>query len=136
MEDTQKNMLVVLVNGTPMLEYDRNKELSKTQTESLTRMQEKLNQGLELDNQVIKHPSLEQRVQFVSANLISAILEDNEVLAAASCAYIAHALPELKQIKAVEQAGEIGIELIFDREYQPENTLSFTPIDKIKSRLN
>ena len=134
MEKPLSNILVVLVNGTPMLEYDRNRELSIIQIESLKHMQEKLDQGLEIGNQVIKHPSLEQCVQFVSANLISAILDDNEVLAAASCAYIAHALPELKQIRAVEQDGEVGIELVFDREYQSENTLSFTPIDKFRSR--
>ena len=102
------DILVVLVNGTPMLEYDRAKELSATQVESLQRMEEKLDQGLELGNELIKKPTLEQRVEFVSANLISAILNENEILAASSCAYVAHALPELKQIKAIEQTPRWG----------------------------
>lgn len=130
-------LLVVEINGTPMLEYDRAKTLSSTQQQSLERMEEKLDQGLTLGGQHITSPSLEQRIEFISANLISAILNDEEVLAAASCAYIAHALPELKQIKALEKNGEVSIELIFDREYQPEEKLNFVPLKDIsKTKLN
>ena len=119
--------LIVQVNGTPMLEYDRTKALSSTQQQSLVLMEEKLSQGLTLGDVEITNPSLEQRVEFVAANLISAVLNDEEALSAASCAYLAHALPELKQIKALEKNGEISIELIFDREYQPEEKLNFVP---------
>jgi hypothetical protein len=130
-------LLVVEINGTPMLEYDRAKTLSSAQQQSLERMEEKLDQGLTLGGQHITSPSLEQRIEFISANLISAILNDEEVLAAASCAYIAHALPELKQIKALEKNGEVSIELIFDREYQPEEKLNFVPLKDIsKTKLN
>jgi hypothetical protein len=120
-------LLVVQVNGTPMLEYDRTKVLSDVQKKSLSLMEEKLSQGLTLGNEYVSNPSLEQRIEFVAGNLISATLNDEEVLAAASCAYIAHALPKLKQIKALENNGEVSIELIFDREYQPEEKLNFVP---------
>ena len=128
------NLLVVQVNGTPMLEYDREKVLSGAQKESLKLIEEKLNQGFNLGEQQISHPKLEQKIEFVTANLISALLNDDEVLAAASCAYVAIALPELKQIKALENNGEISIELIFDRIYQTEEQLNFTPLEKIKSK--
>lgn len=127
MNDNSSALLVVQVNGTPMLEYDRTKTLTPVQEQSLTLMEEKLSQGLNLNNEHIPNPSAEQRIEFVAANLISATLNDEEVLAAASCAYIAHALPELKQIKALEKNGEVSIELIFDREYQPEEKLNFVP---------
>lgn len=127
MSNNSSALLVVQVNGTPMLEYDRTKTLSPIQEQSLTLMEEKLSQGLTLGNEHIPNPSLEQRIEFVAANLISATLNDEEVLAAASCAYIAHALPELKQVKALEKNGEVSIELIFDREYQPEEKLNFVP---------
>lgn len=131
------NLLVVQVNGTPMLEYDRSKTLSTAQQQSLSLMDEKLNNGLTLGETHIAKPNLEQRVEFISANLIAAVLNDNEILAAASCAYIAHALPDLKQIKALEENGEVSIELIFDRDYQPEEKLNFVPIESInKSELN
>jgi hypothetical protein len=137
MKDNHPTPLVVQVNGAPMLEYDRAKPLSSAQKQSLTLMEERLDQGLTLGDERIANPSLEQRVEFISANLISAVLNDEEVLAAASCAYIAHALPELKQIKALENNGEVSIELIFDREYQPEEKLNFVPLKNIsKTKLN
>lgn len=137
MNNKNTALLVVQVNGTPMLEYDRTKTLSSVQQQSLELMEEKLDQGLTLGSQLIANPNLEQRIEFISANLISAVLNDEEVLAAASCAYIAHALPELKQIKALENNGEVSIELIFDREYQPEEKLNFVPLKNIsKTKVN
>jgi hypothetical protein len=130
------SQLVILVNATPVLEYDRSKVLSEAQLESFKQMELKLDSGIELHGQKIHQPSKEQRVEFMSANLISAVLNDEEVLAAVSCAYIANALPDLKQIKAFENEGEISIELIFDREYQPESKLAFTPLNKIVSKPN
>jgi hypothetical protein len=127
MNANASTLLVVLVNGSPMLEYDRTKVLSEAQKQSLSLMEQKLSQGLTLGNKHVSNPSLEQRIEFVAGNLISATLNDQEVVAAASCAYIAHALPELKQIKALEKSGEVSIELVFDREYQPEEKLNFVP---------
>ena len=125
------NVLVVVLNETPVLEYNRNKILSTKQLESLKLMDERLEQGITLEKKLISHPSLEQRIEFVSANLVSALLKDEEVLAAASCAYIANHLPELKQIKAVTKDEQVSIELIFDREYQQEMKMDYTPLDKL-----
>ncbi|MGH1536718.1 MAG: hypothetical protein ACRBDX_01480 [Gammaproteobacteria bacterium] len=137
MDNNPSMLLVVQVNGSPMLEYDRKKSLTSGQQHSLLLMEKKFAEGIELHGLQINEPSLEQRIEFVTANLISAVLTDEEAIAAASCAYIAHALPDLKQIKALEKDGEVSIELVFDREYQPEENLSFVPLDKIgKSELN
>ena len=54
--------------------------------------------------------------------------------AAASCAWLAMALPELKQVKALEKEGNVAIELVFDREYRKEEKLSFVPQDRLKGR--
>ena len=132
--DNNNKLLVVQVNGTPMIEYDRDKILSETQKESLSLMEEKLNQGFRLGGVLISDPKHEQKIEFVTANLISAILDDNEVLAAASCAYIANSLPDLKQVKAFDKNGEVSIELIFDRAYQQEEKLNFTPLEKITTK--
>ena len=137
MNKNSSKLLIVQVNGSPALEYDRTKSLSNSQQQSLALMGEKFNKGIVLGDSQIKNPSLEQRVEFVAANLIAAVLTDEEVVAAASCAYIANALPDLKHIKAIEKNGEVSIELIFDREYQAEEKLNFVPIENInKSNLN
>jgi len=127
-------LLVVTLNGAAVLEYNRDRALSNVQQESLNLMDEKLDQGITLENDFIPTPSLEQRVEFVAANLISALLNEKDVLAAASCAYIATLLPELKQIKAAEKEGEVSIELIFDREFQEETIMNFMPLDKLSKK--
>jgi len=134
MASEKNTLLVVLLNGTPMLEYNRDRALSPSQEQSLKLMSEKLDQGFDLGNQHVDRPKLEQKIEFVTANLVSAMLNDKETLAAASCAYLAHALPELKQVKAIEVDGEISIELIFDREFQAEEKLNFTPLEEITQK--
>ena len=130
MSKSNSPILVVVVNKTPLLEYDREKILSSAQHESLRLMDETLEKGFNLGDQFITKPNLEQRVQFVAANLISAALNEEDMLAAASCAYLAKALPDLKQVKALENNGEVSIELIFDREYQEEVAMEFIPPNK------
>ena len=134
MKNNVSTLLVVVLNGSPVLEFDRNKPFSDAQKESLRLMDEKLDEGVTLDDQYYPKPTLEQRVEFVTANLFSALLNDEEMLAAASCAYLAMSLPELKQIKGKEEMGQVTIELIFDREYQKEVKLNFLSLDKITTQ--
>ena len=128
------NLLVVVLNNSPVLEYNRYKVLSEKQRNTLMQMDEKLNQGITLEDELISQPSLEQRIQFVAGNLVSALLNDEEILAAASCAYIANHLPDLKQIKAIHKDQQVFIEFIFDREYQQEMKMNYMPLDKLTSQ--
>ncbi len=136
MNDKSPELLVVQLNGSAILEYDRNQQLSKAQRRALTLMDEKLDQGISLGDEFIPQPGLEQRVEFIAANLVSALLNAEDVLAAASCAYLAKALPELKQIKALEKSGQVAIELIFNREYQKEVKMQYKPLSEIATSLH
>ena len=133
-EEKFTDVVVVQVNGTPLLEYDRNQALSAKQKASLSMLDGKLDEGILLNGEFITLPSEQERVEFMSAHLVSALLEDDEGIAAASCAYLVRVLPDLKQVRAQEKDGEISIELIFDREYQKESQMNFVPIDRLKSR--
>ena len=134
MNEKTPGVLVIQLNGTPMLEYDRGQALSDRQRESLQRMEEKLDQGILLGERFVTRPERQQRVEYMAANLVAALLEGKDVAAAASCAYLAMALPELKQVKALEKEGDVAIELVFDREYHKEEKLSFVPLDRLKAR--
>ena len=134
MSEKTPGVLVILLNGTPMLEYDRGQALSDRQRESLQRMEEKLDQGILLCERFVTRPERQQRVEYMAANLVAALLEGKDVAAAASCAYLAMALPELKQVRALEKEGNVAIELVFDREYRKEEKLSFVPQDRLKAR--
>ena len=105
MSEKTPGVLVILLNGTPMLEYDRGQALSDRQRESLQRMEEKLDQGILLGERFVTRPERQQRVEYMAANLVAALLEGKDVAAAASCAYLAMALPELKQVRALEKEG-------------------------------
>ena len=132
--DKPEARLVVQINGEPVLEYDRARALSAKQRASLMMLDEKLDGGILLNGEFITSPSEQERVEFMAGHLVSALLEDDEGIAAASCAYLAKVLPELKQVKAGEKDGVVSIELVFDRDYQEESQMKFVPLDELRSR--
>lgn len=132
--DKPAGRLVVQINGEPMLEYDRAKALSPKQRASLMMLDEKLEAGILLNGEFITSPSEQERVEFMAGHLVSALLEDDEGIAAASCAYLAKVLPELKQVRASEKDGVVSVELVFDRDYQEELRMKFVPLDELRSR--
>ncbi|WP_455198248.1 hypothetical protein [Kaarinaea lacus] len=117
------NIMAVLLNGIAQLEYDREKALPPQQELYLDKMDQKMDEGIQVGDDVIPEPDLNQRAQFVAANLASAILSDQEASAAALCTYLATRLPDLKQVKIShgnDNTAELSIELVFDEEYQKQ----------------
>lgn len=118
------NMLAILLNDVAQLEYDRNKSLPPQQELYLDKMDQQMDEGIQLDNATITNPDLNQRAQFVAGNLAHAILNDQEAAAAALCSYLAVRLPDLKQVKITQSttndSGEISIELVFDEKYKKQ----------------
>jgi len=126
------NSLVVLVNGESQLEYDRTKALPPKQLEFLDIMDEKMSKGISLNGSTIAAPDTVQRAQFVSMQLIAALIDSNDQLIAASCAYLANRLPDLKQLKVDE---DFNFDLVFDQEYKNKVQVAFNPID-LKTSLH
>jgi hypothetical protein len=117
------DIMAVLINGIAQLEYDRTKPLPPQQELYLDKMDQKMEEGIDVGDATIPNPDLNQRAQFVAGNLAHAILSDQEATAAALCTYLAIRLPELKQVKIINTDGnnsEISIELVFDEEYQKQ----------------
>ena len=65
------NLLGVLINGIAQLEYDRDRPLPDHQAVYLEKMDEKMKLGIEIGNETIKNPDLNQRAQFIAANSIT-----------------------------------------------------------------
>lgn len=117
------NIMAVLLNGIAQLEFDRNKVLPPQQELYLDKMDQQMDEGIQVGDSVIPRPDLNQRAQFVAGNLASAIINDQEASAAALCTYLAIRLPELKQVKisdSNENNVDLSIELVFDEEYQKQ----------------
>ena len=120
------NIMAVLINGIAQLEYDRDKALTDYQLTYLDKMDEKMDAGIIIDGESIKSPELNQRIQFITANMLSAIKSDNEGMTSALCTYLAMRLPDLKQIKVTEEGDDVSIDMVFDEDYEGQTSVSFS----------
>ena len=123
------NLLGVLINGIAQLEYDRDKPLPDHQAVYLEKMDEKMKLGIEIGNEIIENPDINQRAQFVAANLLNAIQTGNEEMSAALCTWLANRLPDLKQVKYSEDGKEVSIDLVFDEDYGKQAAVSFSKLN-------
>lgn len=112
--------LVVVINGDPVLEYDRDRALPEHQLAYLDKMDAQMDAGVTLGGKQIQAPEALQRAQFVAVHLIEALQQDNEAQAAAACAYLATRMTDLKQVKAELDDAGLHVDLIFDRIYSKE----------------
>lgn len=110
--------MAVLLNGVAQLEYDRDVVLTEYQKAYLDTMDKKMDDGVTIDSKKVANPDINQRVQFVTANMINAMKEGNEGMVSALCTYVATRLPDLKQIKIDENNEEMTIDLVFDEDYK------------------
>lgn len=120
------DVMAVLLNGIAQIEYNRAIALPAKQQDFLDRMDQDMDAGIQLGNQYVENPDQTQRAQFIALHLIQSLLADNEQHIAASCAYLATRLPDLKQVKAVTKPdGSIGIDLVFTEDYRNQIKVDF-----------
>ena len=121
--------LSIIFNGTPELEYDRDKRLQDQQLLYLDKMDEKMDLGITIGEQHIENPDSNQRSQFVAANLAHAIQANQESMIASLCAYLALRMPDVHQISIDE--GDNGIEIDFNFEPVDTNVVLVAPPKKL-----
>jgi len=122
------HIMAVLLNDLAELEYERDQPLPNDQAVYLDRMDARMDRGIRIGEESIINPDRNQRAQFVAANLVHAIKRNDEPLAAALCSYLAVRLPELKQVRIRDDAGDVTIELIIDEDYRKQVAVPFTPL--------
>ncbi|VAW70739.1 hypothetical protein MNBD_GAMMA09-2456 [hydrothermal vent metagenome] len=119
------SVLVAVVDGDSVFEYDRDKSLPAKQLAYLDKMDEKMDLGIPGGQENIFAPNQEQKARFVAEQLMMAIENDDEQLIFASMAYLAIRMQTLKQVSSKEKKGEKEISLIHDREYTPPQVVNF-----------
>ena len=124
-----KTIFAVLLNGIAQIEYDRNKPLPDYQAAYLDKMDKKMDAGILIDNTTIEHPDLNQRAQFVAANLHATIKSNDEEMTAALCTWLANRLPDLQQLRFEEDGDRVSIDLVFDEAYQKQTAVSFNKLN-------
>lgn len=119
-------MLAVLLNGIAQLEYYRDRALPVHQAAYLDKMDAKMDAGILLGNATIENPDINQRAQFIAGNLLSAMKSNDEETSAALCTWLANRLPDLKQVKMVEDGDQVTIDLVFDEQYEKQAAVTFS----------
>lgn len=125
-EAEENPILTVVINGEAVVEYDRRKPLEARQRLYLDHMDRDMDSGVPLEGQYQAAPDLRTRAQFVATSLLQALETGNDGVAAATCSYLAVRLPDLKQVRAQSNAGQLVIDLVFDQAYVPTQTVQFT----------
>lgn len=108
------DILTIHFNGEAVLQYDRNKPLTDRQADYLARMDDKMALGIMLGNEFVIDPDPLQCARFVAGQLSQALQNDNEQVIAATCAWLAVRVPELKQVRMTEQDDSLVIDLVVD----------------------
>jgi len=119
--------LVILFNGQAVVEYDRNVRLPGHQRQYLDKMDNDMDDGIELAGEAITEPDAVQRAKFVAMHMVQALIDEHDAMIAAACAYLANRLPELKQVKVVEQGDNLMLDLIFDQVADNQVVVQFDP---------
>jgi hypothetical protein len=122
-------LLAVVINGQSVLEYDRRKPLPARQKLFLDNMDRDMDAGITLNGQRIAQPDPMMRARFVANHLVQAAESGDGTLAAAACAYLAVRLPGLKQVRADSMDGQLHIDLVFDKPYEPVQAVQFVHTD-------
>jgi hypothetical protein len=118
-------MLTVVVNGQAVIEYDRRKPLASRQQLFLDHMDLDMDSGFNLDGRQEASPDLLTRARFVATSLVQALEAQNDSVAAATCAYLALRLPQLKQVRAEQKDQQLHIDLVFDQPHAQTQIVQF-----------
>jgi len=108
--------LRVVLNGSEVYEYEKNTRHPGKQRELLDNMDLDMDEGIDIDGEFISTPDKQQRAQYVAMSLLYGVQMKSEGLVSAACGYLVTRLPDLKQIRAVENEEVVTMELIFDEE--------------------
>jgi len=108
--------LCVVLNGNEIHEYKKNTRYPGKQREFLDNMDLDMDEGIEIDGEIIDLPDKMQRAQYVARSLLYGIETSKEGLVSAACGYLVTRLPDLQQIRAVEEGEDVTMDLIFEDE--------------------
>ena len=124
--------VAVLIDGTLELYWDRTVTMTPTQHEAVARLEEKLQEGFDVDGVRYNRPDSLKRAQLAASLIPQALQRGDDSLAATALALTCTSLPDLKQIQyRRRQDDSWDIAFVSDRCYapdeQPLQPMSHTP---------
>ncbi len=124
--------LAVVINGDLIMTFDRNKRLPGIERRVLEEIDAHLDEGIQLGDTKVIDPDPVLRAQYIANFMITALFEDQDKKAAAMCSWLATRIPDLQQVRAVDNEEGSKIELVFDKSYaesQNEHKLQFMKLN-------
>ena len=121
--------VVVLIDDSLELYWDRTIAMNPSQREAVTRLEERLREGFKVDGVRYDNPDSLKRAQLAASLIPQALQRGDDSLAATALALACTALPDLKQIQyRRRQDNSWDIAFVSDRCYAPEERpVQFTP---------
>ena len=111
-------LLVVLVDGQVLIEFDHAKPVPDNQLTYLDQMDRRMDYGIELQGEFIADPNEEQRAKFVAQNMAMLLGESQDQAAVAMCTYLGVRRPALKQVKISSTGAGISVDLDHENSYE------------------
>ncbi len=108
------NILTVYVNNQKVLEFDKSQRQPGKQRQFFDNMDLDMDDGIDINGDMITSPDKMQRVNYVAMNLLHGIENKDQGMISATCGYLANRIPDLKQIRSLEHGVEITMDLIFN----------------------
>ena len=115
-----EDKVAVLIDGDLELYWDRTVTMNPAQREAVARLEEKLQEGFDVDGVRYDRPDLLKRAQLAASLIPQALQQGNDSLAATALALTCISLPDLKQIQyRRRQDDSWDIAFVSDRCYAP-----------------
>ena len=106
--------LLVFIDDKQVLSYQKDNRLPGHQRRFLDQMDEDMDSGISLGAETIEKPNEQQRAQYIASYLVNSLLNDNQNMVLACCAYLSHRCPDLNSIQATEEGENISVSLLFN----------------------
>jgi len=104
----------VIVNNETVLEYDKTGRLPGHQRNFLDKIDQDLDAGFKLGDELIESPDDFQRAQYIAQGLLAGMQSENKELVSAACAWLSTRQPDLNTIRYHIDGDDISLRLICD----------------------
>lgn len=108
------NELTISMNGETLHSFNKKKGLARMQFAYVQRMDENMDQGIPVGDEMIANPDRQQRVEFVIGQLLEALRVNDKRDADMMCRYLAHRMPELDGVHIVDEGDTFEVTLELD----------------------
>ncbi len=124
--------LAIVINGALIMKFDRGQRLPGLERRTLEDIDKHLDEGIMVAGVRMIDPDPVVRAQYIANYMIAALLDDQDKKAAAMCSWLATRIPDLQQVRAIENEEGSKMELIFDKSYaesQNEHKIKFMKLN-------